>query len=380
MAGRPRVLLVAPAFRCATGMTPALVARHGRRFAYRLFPAREVRFRRRAFRRELAAADLVHWHANLAHFPEVVAELGRLSPGASQVATVHHLDEGDAYVMDAALGANRLHAPSDTTATAVFGHHPEREVAVIPYLIDRPPPARGPSSTGDGLVIGWCGHDTGVDGRKRLGTLLSAVARLVDRRPEVVLQGWVDPGTRDRAEALGVRVRIVPARPWPRRWALYREIDLYCSPSRVEGGPLPVFEAAACGVPVVTTPVGMARTLLDAGGAWAGDADDPAALAAALAAASDASAEERAERQLAANAVLADLGPGPGVAAYEALYADVLGLEAAPAGRRRLQPERERAREALAPLTRRYRDVRVTTHRLVHGPDTTPYPYTTPTP
>jgi len=39
-----------------------------------------------------------------------------------------------------------------------------------------------------------------------------------------------------------------------RRW--YNNIDIYVCFSLLEGGPLPVFEAMACGVPVISTPVG----------------------------------------------------------------------------------------------------------------------------
>jgi hypothetical protein len=37
---------------------------------------------------------------------------------------------------------------------------------------------------------------------------------------------------------------------------LYATLDAYLCLSRIEGGPMPVFEAAACGVPVISTAVG----------------------------------------------------------------------------------------------------------------------------
>lgn len=42
----------------------------------------------------------------------------------------------------------------------------------------------------------------------------------------------------------------------------YRGIDCYICTSICEGGPLPVFEAAACGIPVVSTAVGAAQELI----------------------------------------------------------------------------------------------------------------------
>lgn len=37
----------------------------------------------------------------------------------------------------------------------------------------------------------------------------------------------------------------------------YHALDVLCVTARIEGGPVPVFEAMACGIPIVSTPVGM---------------------------------------------------------------------------------------------------------------------------
>jgi len=42
----------------------------------------------------------------------------------------------------------------------------------------------------------------------------------------------------------------------------YNALDLYLVTSRVEGGPLALVEAMACGIPVITTDVGMARDII----------------------------------------------------------------------------------------------------------------------
>jgi glycosyltransferase involved in cell wall biosynthesis len=89
------------------------------------------------------------------------------------------------------------------------------------------------------LRVGWAGSLTnqGAEHRGFPNVIEPAVAAL----PGVALvtaireQHW-----RNRDEML----------------AFYREIDVYVCASRSEGTPNPCLEAAACGVPVVTTPVG----------------------------------------------------------------------------------------------------------------------------
>lgn len=45
----------------------------------------------------------------------------------------------------------------------------------------------------------------------------------------------------------------------------YRSLDAYICASRVEGGPHPLLEASACGLPVISTAVGIAPELIDSG-------------------------------------------------------------------------------------------------------------------
>jgi len=130
---------------------------------------------------------------------------------------------------------------------------------------------------------------------------------------------------------------------------------------------------------VVTTRVGMAVALLDGGGAWEGDPDDPDRLAGALRAVAQAPPEVRRARQAAAEAVTASFGATQGVPRYEALYADVLGIGLPQEGQTSIQPQAELHRDRRRAVALRYRNARATAHRLAHGPDATPYPRT-PTP
>ena len=46
---------------------------------------------------------------------------------------------------------------------------------------------------------------------------------------------------------------------------LYQALDIYLITSREEGGPMGLIESMSCGVPVVTTKVGMAEDLIQVG-------------------------------------------------------------------------------------------------------------------
>jgi glycosyltransferase involved in cell wall biosynthesis len=114
--------------------------------------------------------------------------------------------------------------------------------------------------------------------------LVAVLARLHERIPELVVlltgpaRGYV------RGECERLSVPYVHARPKTRDElaTAYHALDLYLVTSRQEGGPKSAFEAAAAGVPLVSTRVGQAQELLtDGEDALFADVDDVDALAAA---------------------------------------------------------------------------------------------------
>jgi glycosyltransferase involved in cell wall biosynthesis len=112
--------------------------------------------------------------------------------------------------------------------------------------------------------------------------LVAVLARLRDRIPELVvlLTGPARGYVRRELERLGVP--YVHAQPKDRTQlaTAYHALDVYLVPSRQEGGPKAAFEAAAAGVPLVSTRVGQVQELLtDGEDALLADVDDVDALA-----------------------------------------------------------------------------------------------------
>ncbi len=126
---------------------------------------------------------------------------------------------------------------------------------------------------GNRLVIGSFQKDGRGWGEGREPKLIkgpdvfvAAVRRIARERPVHVLlsgpaRGYVKAGL----DAAGI--------PWTHRQfdnpgdvaALYRACDLYIVASREEGGPKALLEAMACGVPLVSTRVGMAADVIEDG-------------------------------------------------------------------------------------------------------------------
>lgn len=103
------------------------------------------------------------------------------------------------------------------------------------------------------MVIGWAGnsrwaHDQGED-LKGLHTILKpAVSQLQAE------------GLNIRLELADRQQRLIKHADMPQ---YYARLDLYVCPSKIEGTPNPVLESMACGVPVISTDVGVVPEAFD---------------------------------------------------------------------------------------------------------------------
>lgn len=117
-------------------------------------------------------------------------------------------------------------------------------------------------------LIGYSAKFTSdYGGRKGIDIFLQAlkIAAAAGHTFGVVITGpgW-DTVVR-QIESCGIEVHYRPFLPDRLMPTFYNTLDLYVVTSRIEGGPAPLIESMACGVPVVTTPVGIARDYIQDG-------------------------------------------------------------------------------------------------------------------
>lgn len=146
------------------------------------------------------------------------------------------------------------------------------------------------------FVVSHVGRMSGVSNQKQGGMasdakahdiLIQAFARAFLSDPSAVLlcagDGPLRPELEKLAGELGVagQVRFLGVVPEP--WPVLTAADVFCFPSRHEGLPNVLPEAASCGLPVIASGIPENR-FLDPGAAWTfAPVDDVAAFASALA-------------------------------------------------------------------------------------------------
>ena len=225
------------------------------------------------------------------------------------------------------------------------GGWPDDRLTVIPNAVDVAPFDRAAAAALSRAALGLGGVPEGsflslyvgrLDGQKGLPVLLDAAARVVAARPTRDWHLALAGDGPDRA-ALTSLAASHPALAGRVHWlgrrddvpALLHACDLLVLPSLWEGMPNVVLEAMAARRAVVATRVEGTEDLVAPGrNGWLVPPADPAALADALL---DAAADPDRLRRFGAAArarVEADFTPARMVAAYERLWAGLLGLSA----------------------------------------------------
>jgi glycosyltransferase involved in cell wall biosynthesis len=180
--------------------------------------------------------------------------------------------------------------PSEATAVDCEAAGIERDrLVVVPHGI-HPPATTSQDVTAfrrrhglDAPYILWTGTR---EPRKNLTVLLKAFSRLAPALPDVHLvlvgpAGWGEDGLGAADPAVRQRIHSLGRLPRAELEAAYAGASVFCFPSLWEGFGLPVLEAMAHAVPVVTSAVSATAEVLGTAGALV-DPRDPDDVAAAV--------------------------------------------------------------------------------------------------
>lgn len=278
-----RVLLVPADFHHAEGVMAKNIALHCPDTDFFFFAAHDIQHRDKEFLNLLENVDVVHWVMNLCNIPLLYKFANSPFPCPS-VATIHHMDADEEQKLEYAQRCDVIHVESQEwllhisaiTDNPVFLAH--NGVTINDCFDGRITRPRSP------FRFGTFGFHKSLEDRKRLDILLRALKILRHRNLQfkLVVQGpnWDQLETHFVAEGINVHNRgFVPTGDI---YSGYDELDCYLCSSEVEGGPLTVLEALACGVPVVSTSVGLAMEALTIGGGLLVKVNDPEGLATAM--------------------------------------------------------------------------------------------------
>jgi|HubBroStandDraft_1064217.scaffolds.fasta_scaffold46365_2 glycosyltransferase involved in cell wall biosynthesis len=291
MSRKPRILLIPNVAWWIIGeMGEQISARFGDKYDFYLVPEGIFERRPDLLRAFIPAVDAIHC------LNESSIELFRdLQPeGLPPIATwIHHVTEWSPQHQLAAERSAALTVCTEGWRRDIAQRVPNLPITVIPHGVDleffrrRKVPEGTFGIPPNRFVIGFLGTK-GSDrdrGRKGTDTLLEVIRRSAAQLPDVhvVLGGPGWESEVDGLRSLGVSVSATGYVPKPDLPLLYSALDVYLMTSRVEGGPCTVFEAMACGTPVVATRVGAVPDLIvDGVNGYSAEVDDVDALVAAV--------------------------------------------------------------------------------------------------
>ncbi len=242
--------------------------------------------------------DVIHSH--MVHANLLARALRVLAPVPALVSTIHNITEGGAMLMAGYRVSNALVDHMTIISQAAADRFirdrivPSRLLTVIPNGVDArqfAPVApekremlRRSLELGNGFVWLAVGR---FELAKDYPNLLRAFAAVRERHPGTLLLLAGEGGLQGEAEALAHTLGLVPAvrflgvrRDVP---DVMRAADGYVMSSAWEGMPMVLLEAAAAGLPIVTTSVGgTGEVVADGSSGFLAPARDPTALAAAM--------------------------------------------------------------------------------------------------
>lgn len=261
------ILLVTASFYKAEGSLAKGIAKILSKHNVYFFSIGEIKYRKAEFEQLLDNVDVVHWLFNVAHLDESYKTY-LLNAKVPQVATVHHVCAQELNKVDVAAKADLVHVVSTEWKDFVEMHtNTPVHCAHLGINQDNFKEIQSwPSNSGK--RIGMMGFYPGKYNRKRADVAIKVFTKLKENGVDfkVLVQGGGWDAYKQDFEKNSIEFKILPTSSGQDIFKFFEKIDVYLCTSDYEGGPLPVLESLQCGIPVVSTNIGVARDALNLGG------------------------------------------------------------------------------------------------------------------
>lgn len=233
------------------------------------FSIHEFKYRYKEFEILLQQVDIVHWLFNVGHLNEERKTNFRNNTIPS-IATVHHVCTDENYKIEEAAYADVIHVVSNEWIHKIKTHTKTPVIcASLGINLDAFKQIKPNLYSGHGTFkIGMMGAYPGKGNRKRVDLAIEVLKKLVDNSIDIELiiqgSGW-DRYYNDFKD-VGIKYTHHKLTADSEALKFFELIQVYLCTSDFEGGPLPVLESLASGVPVISTNIGVAADALKNGG------------------------------------------------------------------------------------------------------------------
>ena len=233
------------------------------------FSINEFKYRFDEFKELTQMVDVVHWLFNVGNLDEKYISYFR-KPSVPSIATVHHVCPDEMYKVEQASYANIVHVVSLEWLEFLKPFTPRKVLlANLGIDIGKFKELQTNLYSGNGpLKIGMMGFYPGKNNRKRIDIALEVFKSLIERKIEIelVIQGAGWQKSYEEFDKMGLNFNQSKLESEEKYSRFFERIHVYLCTSDIEGGPFPVLEAMASGIPVISTKVGLANDLLEQGG------------------------------------------------------------------------------------------------------------------
>lgn len=284
---KPRILLVVSSLFKAEGQMALGIQASLPGFEFYFFSILETKYRLDEFKKLCAGVHCIHWLVNLSNVDPEIVQFSR-GCTAAQIATIHHVCPEESFKLKAVQKVECVHVVADEWLNYVSSKMPGKKVlkaglgvSDIEAVTNR----RAMSAVTKPFVLGMMGFYPGEYNRKRPDVAFSAFRLLKEKGLvfKVLLQGAGWEKFSETLDALEIDYTVNNYTSKRNSHVFWERIDLFVCSSDVEGGPLPVLESLAAGIPVLSTKVGAAMEALQDGGGILVDKGNAKQMADALA-------------------------------------------------------------------------------------------------